>query len=181
LKQVSIFIILALVLTSCHSGSGPETGKSSTGKVKFFDYDQVDYYHYDFPEEKLSELYNNKSPLPLVKLKSDLLIGDVPANIWDLDFLNKISQVGYSKKTLTSHFQELDEIFSEHYSDILESASCINVYRDIIVFKKQSKVVGIVKICFGCGAAQFTGARGHTDDFGQNGEYAALEKILKAE
>lgn len=56
--------------------------------------------------------------------------------------------------------------------------TCKPVYRDILVFYLNDKVIGVAKICFTCDQFIFRGAQGETDFFGYFGEFPKLIKIL---
>ncbi len=62
-------------------------------------------------------------------------------------------------------------------SEILEGF-CLPVFRDILIFKKRHKVIGIVKICFGCEKAVIVGSQANTIGFGQDGDFQKLKKLL---
>ena len=51
-------------------------------------------------------------------------------------------------------------------------------YRDILVFKKENKTVGVAKVCFGCSQSIITGTKLNTQEFGQSGDYGRLKKLL---
>ncbi len=149
-----------------------------TGK-KYFDYDEIIHYKTDFKENKITELYNNYKKSEKDAFRFDVIVGYTPRNINEVGFLDKLETIGYTKTNVDARkFKQIDEIFTEKkHDDVLES-SCIYVYRDILIFKKKSKIVGIAKICFGCGANIILGTKSNTEEFGQSGDYEKLEKLL---
>lgn len=147
---------------------------------KYFEYDEIDYYAIDFDESKIRDLYNNQSKTEIDSFKMGIILGDIPKSISDLDFIDKLAKVGYNKAIIDkSTFDSIDEIFVEKTTTENIAAACIYVYRDILIFKKDSKVIGTAKVCFGCMANQINGTTANTENFGQDGDYAKLEKILR--
>lgn len=156
-----------------------EATKQVIGK-KFFEYDAIDYYKTDFEESKIGELYDNKSKSEIDSLKMGIILGHIPNSISDLTFIEKLEKVGYKKMIVdNSKFESIDKIFIEKTTLENIEAACIYVYRDILIFKKEGKVVGTAKICFNCLAAQIKGTTANTENFGQDGDYGKLAKILQ--
>lgn len=159
------------------------TDKSrSTNKVigkKFFAYDAIDYYTIDFDESKISDLYDNRSKSEVDSFKLGVILGNIPSSISDLDFIEKLAKIGYKKIQIDkSKYDSIDNVFSEKAVTDYLALSCIKVYRDILIFKKEDKVVGTVKVCFDCWANQIKGTIANTENFGQDGDYDKLKKIL---
>ncbi|MFM2047660.1 MAG: hypothetical protein RI955_206 [Bacteroidota bacterium] len=186
-------LILGLVCCSCNNDKGNNanltTNDSSTisskqtSKVlgkKYFDYDEIVYYFNNIEEDKLSELYDNQSKTEIDSFKMGIILGDIPESVSDLVFIDKLEKVGY-KKTLIdkSKFDEIDKIFIEKTTTDNIATSCIYVYRDILIFKKNSKVVGTAKVCFGCMANEIKGTEANTENFGQDGDYDKLWKLIR--
>ena len=147
---------------------------------KFFDYDEIDYYKCDFAEEKLKEFYDDKPHTLLDSLKEGVLLGDLPKNETDTLFIESLAQMGYKKQKLdASKFQAIDKIFAEKKISETVGTACIYVYRDILIFKKKNKIIGTAKICLGCMDHQITGTKANTENFGQDGDYAKLERLLR--
>lgn len=147
---------------------------------KFFDYDEIDYYFNDYDAAKLSDLYDNQSRSELDCLKTEIVIGDIPKDITDLSFIDHLEKIGYKKSRVEqSKFSDIDKIFFEKTAKESLVTACVHVYRDILIFRKNNKVVGTAKICFDCMAHQITGTKANTEDFGQDGDYGKLEMILK--
>jgi hypothetical protein len=156
-----------------------DSTKQVIGK-KFFEYDAIDYYAIDFDESRIGELYDNQSLTEIDSFKMGIVLGDMPKGISDLQFIDKLATVGYKKTPLDkSKFNNIDRMFVEKNTREKIATSCIDVYRDILIFKKNSMVVGTVKVCFDCMANQITGTTANTESFGQNGDYGELKKILR--
>jgi len=187
MKQIPILTFIFSIFLSCNTTNEnkketiekTEITKQVIGK-KFFDYDAIDHYQTDFDELKIGELDDNKSKSEIDSLKMEIILGDIPHSISDLAFIEKVEKVGYKKSIVDkSKFKSIDEIFVEKTTLENIATACIYVYRDILIFKKQGKVVGTAKICFDCLADQIKGTTANTENFGQDGDYGKLAKILQ--
>lgn len=153
--------------------------KPKYGK-KYFDYDQIDYYSADFEEDKIKELDDNQEKSKVDKYKYTVLIEDTPETMADLDFLHYMKEIGFTKKQIDrSKFKQINNIFVEKTPSEGYSAACVPVFRDILIFKKDKKVVGIAKICFGCHQYRIIiGTDANTENFGMDNDYENLGNIL---
>jgi len=162
-------IIISLSLIGCHP-------KNDT---PFFEYDEIIHYSTDFDGFNLQELVAQPIKSATDSLKLSVLTGFIPKDNDDLFFIDRLDEIGYTKKPVAkSRFAEINNIFSEKKADEIISTSCISIYRDILIFKKQNKVAGTAKICFECMDSRITGALANSAYFGQNGDYIKLQKIL---
>jgi hypothetical protein len=121
----------------------------------------------------------NDALSPIDSLRRTIILEDEPTSISDPTFLSDLSKVGFKKKTVSPNkFSKINALFVE--KPVFESIaySCIYVYRDVLVFKKKGKTVGLAKVCLGCNAHIIRGTKANTDNFGQNGDYEKLGKIL---
>jgi hypothetical protein len=180
------FIAASLILFSCHqttetvqeSTKNLKSGNTKIGK-KFFEYDEIEYYTNVIDEENIDKLYDNQSKSVLDSLKMGVILGEIPTSISDLAFIDQLVKIGYQKFSIDkSKFREVDAIFVEKVDADMEVSACETIFRDILIFKKKNKAVGVVKICFSCGVYQIKGAKANTDSFGQNDDYEKLAKLL---
>lgn len=169
MRQILFFTLLSLALTGC----GEKTGK------KFFIYDEIIHYSIDFHGSKLQALSENQHLSVIDSLKLSVISGYIPKDNQDLNFIDKLEEIGYTKKTVDkSEFEAIDNIFSEKKVKEGITTACIPIFRDILLFKMQNKVIGTAKICFECMQHHITGTIANTNDFGQDGDYERLLRIL---
>jgi hypothetical protein len=141
----------------------------------YFDFDEVIHYKSEIKEEELFD-YKNKTD----KLKKSVILEDTPNSIKDTIFIDKLETFGYKKTVLNkSKFDAINNLFSFKIFLKSSSSGCIYVYRDILIFKKKSRIVGMAKICFDCDANKIYGTNYKTDNFGQGGDYDRLQILLK--
>lgn len=183
-----IFFILIIIFTFSCKETNLDSEKVNfkvikqevkiTGE-KYFDFDELIHYKSDFEEDKIGELFDNQNKSEIDKLKYGVLLDEIPNSINETDFISKLESIGYSKKVIKkSEFNSINKIFIEKKHAEPMYSACVYVYRDILIFKKKSKIIGIAKICFGCGANRIYGTKSNTEEFGQGGDYEKLEKIL---
>lgn len=180
------FIAASLILLSCRhttqmvqeATKNLKLGNTKTRK-KFFEYDEIDYYTITIEEENIDKLYDNQSKSVLDSLKMGVILGEIPTTISDLAFMDQLDKISYRKSSIAeSKFRDMDAIFVEKEVTVMGINVCETIFRDILIYKKKNKVVGVVKICFSCGAHHIIGTTAITDYFGQNGDYEKLAKLL---
>ena len=86
-----------------------------------------------------------------------------------------MNQLLLNKKKKT----EVENVFTEKDSVPSSFSSCIPYYRDFFIFKSNDSLVGISKVCFGCGVSIFSPSNANTNGFGLHSELKKLEKIIK--
>lgn len=186
-RLIFLFSVSLPVFFGCNSGASNKAESVDTLHVKqevkkktFFDYDAIDYYTNHITPPAVDELYDKQSNSALDSLKMGVILGDIPRSVDDLGFLNHLEHIGYKKRAIDkAEFRNIDDIFVEKKPSDFYTTACIYVYRDILIFKKDNKVVGTAKICFECNDHQINGATGNVEYFGQNGDYEKLEMLLK--
>ena len=75
--------------------------------------------------------------------------------------------------------EELNQYLNKKIHEEVEVTECLPIYRDLIVFRKNKKIVGFAKICLECHKILMRGTTLSYDNFGQSGEYHQLKRILK--
>ena len=172
MKEIAKITIVICVLWGCQSSS-------PIGK-KFFEYDEIEHYSSNADQEKLMTLTQNRSKSEIDSFTVGVILDNIPKDITDVYFIDKLEPIGFRKSLVNkSKFSSIDNLFREKTVKEPTWLSCIHLYRDILIFKKQNKVVGTAKICFSCLAHQIKGTNANTDNFGQEGDYGRLEKILQ--
>jgi hypothetical protein len=188
----NIIFLLTIILISCNSKTEKKTEnveKQNTENVlkepkikgeKYFEYDEIEYYKSEIEEDQIGILYDNQKKSKTDSLKMGTILGEIPKSISDTEFIQNLKSFGYTKSKIDStKFNKIDEIFTTKNHSELYANACIYIYRDILVFKKKSKIIGIAKICFGCDAKIIVGTKANTEEFGMNGDYEKLKKILR--
>jgi len=190
-KLLAIFILASLSCNQSNEKIKAETESKkptdSTSEAKshsvkkYFDYDQIDHYFNDFDNNKSLELIDNRNTTPIDSIKAGVLLSGIPKTIDDTLFITQLEKAEFKKNVISAEeFPKIDKIFTERPGQLIGSASkCVAIYRDVLIFKKQKKIIGIAKICFRCGQEKIIGTSANTNNFGQNGDYEKLESILR--
>ena len=179
LKTIYLFGLLAFIF-SCNSTSNLEGDKpaNETGNY-FFDFDELIHYRIEIDENVLLQKEGDKNISPEEQLQIDLIIMDEPNSINDTSFVAELEKIGFEKNQIEKNqFEKINEIFKEKEVDEAIAYACIAVYRDILIFKKNNKITGMAKICFSCDQNRMYGTPANTVNFGQEGDYAKLNKLL---
>ena len=183
MRLILILTIFCLTFWGCNSTTEKKSellDNSKSARKKFFEYDAIDYYSNNFDASKIADLYDNQSKSKTDSLKMGIILGDIPSSISDSAFINELEKIGYKKIVIDkSNFDSIDKIFVEKTTINDGSTACIYVYRDILIFKKDNKVIGTAKICFECMEKQINGTAANTENFGQDGDYEKLKKLLR--
>lgn len=144
----------------------------------YFDFDRIEHYKI-IREIDYFDRNNEAIQITHKDILSELLFDFAPKDLKGKIFLNTLEKVTTIKQDIpTSDFDEIREIFKEQNCSSVSVSSCIPVFRDIFIFYKNNDVVGIAKICFGCRYHHIIGTTSNTSNFGQCGNYEALQKIL---
>lgn len=171
-----LLLFICLFLLSCNNNE-----KKVKGDLPFFHFDQIDYYYSDISREEETELGNNNERSRQEKALCQILYDRVPVSTLDTLFIKNMAILSFNKRTIDPKLNsKISHLFSLRTSEIQEVTACAPTYRDILIFRKKGKVIGVAKICFSCNQNHIIGARYDSSNFGQNGEYAALYNILQA-
>jgi len=162
-----VFIVLLSSTISC----------STSSEEYYFDYDYIEHYYI---EQKGHVLYDNYDNIPnLEKLKIDLIQNSKPETLSDSSFIHHLGEIGFTKNEIPkSNYSDIREIFKDREIYTISSSVCAPIFRDILIFKKNNGTVGVAKICFECSYGQIVGTEVNTMDFGQQGNYTKLKKLL---
>lgn len=166
--------------------SGSERNSNNTHAIEhestktYFSFDEVVHYQLDFDKKLIGSLLENARQSEFDSLKKAVILGGYPVQMSESTLPELLKQIGYKESRVNQNkFSAINDIFSNKDVGDLLVTSCINVYRDILVFKKNNNVVGLAKICFDCKAHHILGTSISTEGFGQNGDYEKLENLLK--
>jgi hypothetical protein len=153
--------------------------KPKTNCKPYFEFDAIEHYSIKISFEDEMRLMERDS-LSLDELKlNDVLFQRKPARLVDSSLLLNLQKIGFVKRIINaSSFEAINTIFCERKHKESLATSCIAVYRDVLIFKKQDKIIGTAKICFDCWYHVIAGTSVNTDDFGQSGDYEKLQKLL---
>lgn len=148
-----IFIIAAIIISSCNNAKKTEVVATKVVKKElrpFFDSDKIDHYYLDFSKREFEHSSNDNTAQKEKKKEfSGFFYGYYPDSIPKKDFEKLLLKYEYKKSNLSiKQEKKIENVFSEKDSLQTTFAACIAEYRDIFIFKKKEKTVGIAKILF---------------------------------
>ena len=163
------FILFAFILAGC-----------SPSKCKpYFEFDQLEHYSIITSYAQEIKLIEMDSLSPDELRLNDVLIQPERTKLADTVSLMDLEKIGFVKKNIeSSKFKLINSLFCDKKHEEILSKSCVPFYRDILIFRRNSRIVGTAKICFGCGHHVIAGTVVNTNDFGQAGDYERLQKLL---
>ncbi|NNT73140.1 hypothetical protein HKT18_13020 [Flavobacterium sp. IMCC34852] len=180
------FIFLLLIIAGCNKPKEEnmvalkESLSVKKDSKKFYDSDEIDHYYLDISEEKVMKLARVKNKNEEQEDFISLLVSHYPDSITEPNFEIKLHKYKFKKTELNeTKKKEVENIFSKKDSIQTEFSSCLPYYRDIFIFKKNDSIIGIAKVCFGCGVSRFLGSEVDTDGFGLYSELNKLKKIIR--
>ncbi len=184
--KIYIFIlIVVVVISSCNNSKKAEVADTKVVKKElkpFFDSDKIDHYYLNFSDDDFMKIIRKETNTEKEKEFIDIYEFDFPDTIPQENFEKILLNHKYKKSNLSFKQQkEIENVFSEKDSLQDTFAACIAEYRDIFIFKKKEKTVGLAKICFKCGRFQITGSKLDTNGFGLWSELDKLKKIVRPE
>lgn len=145
----------------------------------YFDYDQVVYFHNPVSSDGIFDVVTKENKTPKEKAFVEMMIDDTFSVMADTAQILNLKEMGFKESVVPStEFASLDSIFCERKHESWLATSCIPEYRDILVFKKKHKIVGVAKICLECMKSVISGTKRNTDQFGQSGDYDKLSILL---
>ncbi|MFD1603453.1 hypothetical protein ACFSJW_11965 [Flavobacterium artemisiae] len=179
------FIIIAILALSCNNSKKSNIEKEKVVKKElqpFFDSDEIDHYYLNFSEDDFFKLGRAKKTSKKEEELFKIFVYSFPDSIPKNDFGKTLLKHHYVKSNLSLHQQKkIENVFSEKDSLKHDACACIAEYRDIFIFKKNRKTVGIAKICFKNGRFQIINSKATTEDFGHWTELDKLQKIVRPE
>ena len=167
-KMRTYYIILLFLLTSCKSSK------------EYFYFDEIIHYRMNISNNNLFELEQIKNKTKIDSFLLKFTYEDEPKNINDTEFFSNLNSK-YFKRTIidNSKLIKFRDIFKEKYHFKTSETACEPIFRDIFIFRKKNKLIGIAKICFECKKCYILGTNANTNEFGQSGDYNKLKNLVK--
>jgi len=143
----------------------------------FFDYEVIE--HYSNPNPNILP-FASRFETEEEQRKRMVVYANTPIDLKDTAFIDELRGFGYRKKYVKpTKFKVLNELFCQREYPDLSVMRCSPTYCDILIFRKNDKVVGIAKLDFvGC-QVHFVCAQAETKNFGRADELQELKKILE--
>lgn len=153
--------------------------KQETGDMNYFNFDDLEYYHKAISSDEILKEYDKmRMSKEYDKKFFKILEGGYPENINNF-FANELLDFGYERIIISkSKYKDINNFFSKKNCDEFKKSACEPIYRDILIFKKGKRIVGIAKICFRCQTAFIIGTKKNWDYFGECKDYEKLRLLI---
>ena len=179
LKSIVFLGLLAIVFSCDSTSNQEETETANVAEPYFFNFDELAHYRIDIDGEALLEKEGDTDINAEEQLQIDLVLMDAPHSINDTLFVAELENIGFAKNQVDrKKFKRINELFKEKEVEESIANDCVAVYRDILIFRKNHKIIGMAKICFRCNQHKIYGTSLNTWNFGQDGDYNRFRKIL---
>lgn len=147
---------------------------------KFYECDKIEHYYLDINEDDVISIGFLKTRTKEQQLFQRLMTSNYPKSIHEINFEDKLEKFKFAKTVLFKKKKiEVENIFTQKDSLQIGYSSCVPIYRDVFLFKRNDSIVGIAKVCFGCGVSVFLGSKVDTEGFGLYTELDKLKKIIR--
>jgi hypothetical protein len=175
INRIIIYCILLLLVTSyffiTESTINLNNYKIEECKSTLFDYDRIEYYNSDVDDFNGSIL-NGKDSIKVIMLNNYFTEINDSINLNQIENYYKKNELSLKAlEFIKSYICKTKINLNNDYSE------CMPIFRDIIIFKKQSKTVGILKICFDCNLSNIVSSEYNSYLFNID-ELDILEKFL---
>jgi hypothetical protein len=162
-------IFLCIILEGC----------SSSVNKTYFQFNKIEHFKIEIDEDKILNFGAKSKNTPKEKRLIQILLEENLDKLTDTTILKNLQNIGFQKKQIPQNkFEKIKGIFREKKHSEVTEMSCVAIYRDILIFKMNNKIVGTAKICFGCGQSIIAGSKYDTSEFGQSGDYELLRDLL---
>jgi hypothetical protein len=177
MKNLHIIVFCFLILGCTENSQVNNPIKEKTDCKSYFDFDEIEYYQINISEDNAMKLYDSKNKID--QKLNDAVNQKLPDTITNIKMLLDLEKIGYKKSVIQKNkFEEIRSVFCERKHTESYAYACVAIFRDILVFKKSNKTVGVAEICFGCEQDWIIGTNRNTMDFGMSGDFDKLYNVL---
>ena len=182
----AFFVILILLTLTCCKDRPKEGVASNSDCQPYFQFDQLIHYKSSISDDSVGILQGrekrDEKEERLFQVLTDRVFDEKYSmtSLADTIKLMNLEDLGFLRKEISKDkILKIDQLFCERAYDEVDHNMCLPVYRDIIFFKKEGRIVGFARICFDCGMSNIVGSEQDTYAFGQAGDYETLSHLLK--
>jgi hypothetical protein len=174
MKYILTFLF-TILLCSCNES------KKATNNIDqpFFKFDQIEFYHTPIAKDSLLVIEMKQDKSKKEKALLQIVTGDVPVSIKDTLFIKNMEILNFKKEILDPKIHsKISHLFSFRETGQPFVSKSNAEYLDVLIFRKNKRIVGMAKVSFEGLKHQMIGERYNDSKFGQSGEYKELENIL---
>ncbi len=156
----------------------------------YFDSDTILHYKTKLDREGEYEFNRKKNKTKSEKALHNIMNQNAIKTLKDTAVIASLKNIGFTEQILNKN-QKLvvNNLFSSGTKNKQEKSGYTNytpcgaIFRDVLIFKKHSKITGIVKVCFGCKAILLANLenKNYQKPIETNKDYSDLYTILNPE
>lgn len=136
MRKIILLFFTFLLFTSCQK------------EIFMSNFDSIEYYSAD--KEFYSKFFNSlteKSDINYIRI----IKGDLPKKLGDSILYSELKTDKFiNSKVSLADIKSFKELFNDDTFTDTYTTACIPDYRNILILKKSNKIVGVLKICYGC-------------------------------
>ena len=175
-----ILIIFIASLFSCSKGK-KENASAKFLDNKTFEFDKIEHYS-SIQNHKIDSITSRKEE-PLSKFEKEyfrLLNDNYPTSLTDSSFFKSLMMPHIKVDTISKEgLIEFKKKFNNKMCDYYANKACVPIYDDIYIFRLNSKITGIAKVCYQCEIIYFLDSNTSWERFGDSCEVLESLKTLK--
>lgn len=176
-------VLIGLTIAAATSCSEPPSQKiekkDPSPCAAYFEFDSVEYYTIDIGDTEVWALDSAERKSASKARLSQVLTQYDPTTLADSGTVMNLRTIGFIDRAVPSkHFDGLRRIFCEREHADPVFTACVAIWRDILLFRRNGRIVGIAKLCFDCDRSIIIGTEKNTENFGQSGDFGELARIL---
>jgi len=183
---MSFYYLLVIIVfwgvTSCNSPENKETQKTQDTPAQntpVFLFDSIIHYSIAIEEDTLWGIERISDKTKEQRGLIEIVLHEKLDTLLDTTVLNHLPNLGFTKRHLTNEKTEvLRKVFTAQHMKAAEAPACVPIFRDILVFRLNSKTTGVMKLCFDCRTHTLDGELIATKYINQE-SWALLNKTLK--
>jgi hypothetical protein len=190
LKNISLFVFgFSTFLLSCENPQeevvNEETLTIIDGCLPYFNFDEIEHYSLTISPDEEDALFDKIGANDISeeeKMLTEIVYLDTFFELTEPSIDEKLQSYSFHKKRLSNaSLISLDSLncIKRPLYQTMSAYSCIPVFHDVLVFKRENIIVGAAKICFSCQKRVFFGESFSDDALQREIEYERLKEILK--
>ena len=114
--------------------------------------------------------------------ENHLIFGQTKSSEINLEFISKLKKAGYKKINLENdRILEISKFLTSKKAGVNNyQTACTKVFRDLIIFKQQNKIIKVIKICTSCYSNEVTTNEAESELLLNFGDYDYLSDKLES-
>ncbi len=158
LTRTSFKIFIVLLLFACGEKRPISQEPVATSCGNYFEYDQVEHFHFTKSSDLLVGFEDRIHDSPENEVLFRIVFSNELKALKDTVGLIGMETVGFEKLSVgREYFKEINKVFCRTPANAIPARMCIPTYRDVLIFRRNGRIVGFARVCFECTIYSFVG------------------------